>query len=152
MPNDSFAAVREFAPILLILGAVVWTGWSGRRRIRPWHLWLTLGAVLISVPMTIALLVSARSGSWSGWGGLGLVVLLLPAGMVAALSVTALIMMAILLPRFGFDPRTHDQRRAARVAARTPEARRDHAIFRLKFSLVGLIITLSIIGVRRLLD
>ena len=147
--NIPLSAVREFAPIVLLLGVVVWGLWTARRRLRPWHLWLPVSTAVVSVPMTTWLLAGARSGQFTGWGGLGLVLLLLPAVFVAALSVTALLTLAVLLPRYGFDTRPAEERKAERAAERaernSPEGRRTRAVRELKVTAVMLLIALLIL-------
>ncbi|MCU0649603.1 MAG: hypothetical protein MUF00_16540 [Gemmatimonadaceae bacterium] len=151
MPNDPLGPVREIAAIVLTFGAVILSMWFARRRLQRWQLWLAVGAAVVSVPLTITLISSARAGEWSGWGGLALLVVLLPAAFVAALSVTALLMFAILLPRYGFDARTPEERRAARAAERSPEGQRAFAVRRLKVSAAGLVVVLLMLGVSRLM-
>lgn len=103
----SLEAVREFLPIVVLLGIVPWGLRTQRRRLRPWHLWLPATGAMVSVPTTMWLVTAARSGPFSGWGGLGLVLVLLPAAVVAALRVTALptlavrLLIALLLLKFG---------------------------------------------------
>lgn len=147
--NIPLSALREFAPIVLLLGTVVWGLWTVRRRLRPWHLWLPAGAAAVSVPMTLWLVTGARSGQFTGWGGLGLVLMLLPAVFVAAFSVTALLTLAVLLPRHGFDTRPADERKAERQAERaarnTTEARRARAKRELTIAAVMLLVALLVL-------
>jgi hypothetical protein len=151
MPNDPLGPFRELAPIILVFGTIIWSMWSARERLRPWQLWLAVVAAAVSVTMTLALYSSARAGAWTGWGGLGLVMLLLPAAFVAAVSVTTLIMFAILLPRYGFDQRTPSERRAARAAERSPEGQRAFAVRKLRLSLGGLVVAAVMLIAARLM-
>ena len=147
--NDRWALVKELAPVALILGAVVWGLVDARRRLRPWYAWLAgLGAV-VSIPISAWLLSEARAGNFTGWGGLGALLFLLPAIFVAALSVTVLVTLAILLPRYGFDARTAAERAEDRQRRKSPEGQRAQAIFKLKLSAIGLVIALSVLLFRK---
>jgi len=123
-------SVREFASIFLLLGVVVWGLVQARRRLRPWYLLFWGGCALVSVPITLYLVTEARAGNFSGWGGLGMVMILLPAAFVAALSITALLTLAVLVPMYGFDQRPADVRRAEREAER--QRRRDPTVIKAK--------------------
>ena len=143
--------IREFLPVVLVLGAIVWGLVHNRRRLRPWYLLVAALAAAVSVPLTLYLVTEARAGNLSGWGGLGALLILLPAVFVAAISVSALVTLAILVPRYGFNPPTAAEREAARKHRRSPEGRREFALFRLKLSAIGLGIVLSVIALRELL-
>ncbi len=145
MPT-SFDAIREFAGLALIAGFVVWTQWQARRRLRPWFLiaWGVLAA--ISVPITVYMFTAARSGEFTGWGGLAAILVLLPAGLVAACSLLGLATLAVLIPIYGFDNRPADVRKAERKAERarwrSPEARQERAKRQLKWYALALVLAL----------
>jgi hypothetical protein len=144
-PGETF---REFAPVLLLLAAVVWGLWDARRRIRPWFLYLYGGLAAVSLPMTFYLVSGAQSGEFSGWGGLGMILILLPAVFIAAVSVTALATLAILIPRYGFCKLTPEQRAAERARRRSPEGRQELALFKFKVSVVMLAVVLLALTLR----
>jgi len=132
--NTHFELLREVVPLLLILGSVVWGLVNARHRLRPWYVAIAgLGAV-VSVPATLALLASARSGQFTGWGGLGMVILLLPAVFVAALSVTALATLAVLVPRYGFNTPSEAERAEERRRRHDPNVQRADALRKLKLT------------------
>ncbi len=146
--NDRWELLREFAPIVLFLGVVVWGLWDVRRRLSPWHLIIPGAGAAVSLPITFYFVSGARAGEFTGWGGLGVVMLLLPAVFVAALSVTALLTLAILIPRYGFNPLTPEQRAELRRERRSPEGQRKLALFKLKASAVMLIVALLLLKLR----
>ncbi len=140
--------IREFAPIVMLLGAVVWGLVHARHRLRPWYAWLSGLGALVSLPLTFLLLSEARAGTFTGWGGLGMILIFLPAVFVAAFSATALATLAVLVPRYGFNPPTKTEREAEWERRSSPEGQRGLAIFKLKFSVIGLAIVLLIIWLR----
>ena len=146
--NDRLGMLREGLPVVLILGAVVWGLWDSRHRLRPLYLWVAAGGAIVSLPVTAWLILAARSGEFSGWGGWGLVILLLPAAMVAALSLTALLTLALLLPRYGFNPPTPEQRAEARRQRRSPAAVRSRALRELKIAAIMLGVVLLLLKLR----
>lgn len=144
--NDPLSAFREFAGLFAIVAVVIWGLWSARRRLRPWFLIAWGGAAAVSVPITIYLVTAARGGEFSGWGGLGLIIMLLPAAFVAALSIVALLTLAVLIPLYGFDNRPAELRQAERKAEReyrrSSEGRRERAKRDLKIYAVMLVLAL----------
>lgn len=143
--------LREFTPVVLLLGVIVWGLVDTRRRLRRWYLGIAALGATVSLPITLYLLAEARAGNLSGWGGLGAALILLPAMFVAAASVTALVTLAILVPRYGFNPPTAAEREAERKHRRSPEGRRELALFKLKLSSIGLVIVLLVALLRGLM-
>lgn len=121
-----------------------------RHRLRPWYLIFWGGCAIVSLPITLYLVTEARAGNFSGWGGLGMVMILLPAAFVAALSVTALITLAVLIPRYGFNEQSPEAREAERQRRRDPAVVRAKAIRDLKIYAVMLAIALLILKLRAL--
>lgn len=142
--------VREVVPALLILGAVVWGLVDARHRLRPWYVVVAGLAALISVPFTVILIFSARAGEFTGWGGLGLIIMLLPAVFVAALSVTALATLAVLVPRYGFNKQTAAERVEERRRRKDPTVQRAQAIRELKISSSLLAVVMLVLWLRGL--
>lgn len=147
--NDKWEMIREVVPVVLILGFVIGALVDARHRLRPVYLWVAGFGAIVSVPITVWFIAEARAGNLSGWGGLGALLIVLPAAFVAALSLTALLTLAVLIPRYGFNPPTKAERDAAWKQRWSPEGRRAAAIFRLKFSAVGLVIVLLVIWLRK---
>lgn len=149
--NPTFEVFREFAGVLALLGAVVWGLWNVRHRLRPWFLYVWGALAAVSLSVTLYLVAEARSGSYSGWGGIGLIVILLPAAFVAAASITALLTLAVLIPRYGFNVQSPEEREAERQRRRDPavmraKALRDLKVYALLFAVVLLILKLRALG------
>lgn len=131
---------REFLSIAMVFAAVVVAVWGQRRRLRPWYFMVAGAMALISIPITVMMLRMAKAGEFTGWGGLSLVIVLLPAALVAASSVTALITMSVLLPFYGFDTRTREQRRVEKRFRRS----RAGQYMELKHRLNGILILIAV--------
>jgi hypothetical protein len=135
VPN-TFDSFREFAGLAAIAGFVVWTQWQARRRLRPWYLIAWGGLAAISLPITLYFYTAGRNGEFTGWGGLVVIIVGLPALFIAAVSIIALLTLALLIPRYGFDQRPAEVRRAERKAERerwrSPEAQQERAKKQLK--------------------
>lgn len=132
---------REIASIAMLFVAVVVGVWGERRRLRPWYFAAAGAIALLSIPVTLSLSGMAKAGEFSGWGGLAVVIYLLPAAFLAAVSVTALVTMTALLPFYGFDTRTREQRRAERRFRRSPVGQRLEA----KRGLTRVLIVLALV-------
>ena len=146
--NPSEIGFREFFPFVLMLGGVVWSVWEVRRRLSKWHLIIAAFLAFISVPTTLYMVTEMRAGNYSGWGGLGALMVLLPAGFVAVVSVTVLATLAVLVPRYGFNPLSAEQRAALRAHRQSPAGRKELAMFKLKMALGGLVIALLVYAAR----
>jgi hypothetical protein len=148
--NPTFDALREFASIFLLLGVVVWGLVSVRHRLRPWYVVFWGAAALVSIPATLYMLAEARAGSFTGWGGLGMVIILLPAVFVAALSITALLTLAVLVPRYGFNEQSPEARDAERQRRRDPAVVKAKAIRNLQIYAVLIAGALLLLKLRAL--
>lgn len=148
--QEPWNSIREFAGIFLLLGVVVWGLVTVRHRLRPWYLLFWGAAALVSVPITIYLVTEARAGNFSGWGGLGMVMILLPAAFIAALSVTALLSLAVLVPRYGFNKQSPEEREAERQRRRDPTVIRAKAIRDLKIYAVVIALAVLLLKLRTL--
>ena len=148
--NPTYETLREFAGIFILLGAVVWGLWTARRRLRPWFVvfWGALAA--ISIPTALYVWNEAQAGAYTGWGGMVVIVVLLPAAFVAALSLTALLTLAVLIPKYGFNEQTPEEREAERQYRRSPEYLRKKNIRDLKITGAMLAVVLLIVAFRRL--
>lgn len=132
---------REFASIAMVFVAVVVAIWGQRRRLRPWYFAVAGTLAVVSITISLVLANMAKAGEFTGWGGILLVMFLLPAALLAASSVTALITMTALLPFYGFDTRTREQRRAEQRFRRSPVGQRIKA----KRELTRLLIMLALV-------
>ncbi|WP_367887970.1 hypothetical protein [Pseudogemmatithrix spongiicola] len=148
--QEPWNSIREFAGIFLLLGVVVWGLVTVRHRLRPWYLLFWGAAALVSLPITIYLITEARAGNFSGWGGLGMVMILLPAAFIAALSVTALLTLAVLVPRYGFNKQSPEEREAERQRRRDPAVIRAKAIRDLKIYAVVIALAVLYLKLRTL--
>ncbi|MBA3853782.1 MAG: hypothetical protein C0503_05155 [Gemmatimonas sp.] len=148
--QEPWNTIREFAGLVLLLGVVVWGLVNVRHRLRPWYLIFWGASAIVSLPITVYLVTEARAGNFSGWGGLGMVIILLPAAFVAALSVTALLTLAVLIPRYGFNEQSPEAREAERQRRRDPAVVRAKAIRDLKIYAVMIAIALLILKLRAL--
>lgn len=148
--QEPWNSIREFAGIVLLLGVVVWSLVSVRHRLRPWYLLFWGAAAIVSVPITLYLVTEARAGNFSGWGGLGMVMILLPAAFIAALSVTALLTLAVLVPRYGFNKQSPEEREAERQRRRDPAVIRAKAIRDLKIYAVVIALAVLYLKLRTL--
>ena len=148
--QEPWNSIREFASIFLLLGVVVWGLVTVRHRLRPWYLLFWGAAALVSLPITIYLITEARAGNFSGWGGLGMVMILLPAAFIAALSATALLTLAVLVPRYGFNKQSAEEREAERQRRRDPAVIRAKAIRDLKIYAVVIALAVLYLKLRTL--
>lgn len=148
--QEPWNSIREFASIFLLLGVVVWGLVNVRHRLRPWYLLFWGAAALVSVPITLYLVTEARAGNFSGWGGLGMVMILLPAAFIAALSATALLTLAVLVPRYGFNKQSAEEREAERQRRRDPAVIRAKAIRDLKIYAVVIALAVLYLKLRTL--
>jgi len=148
--QEPWNSIREFASIFLLLGVVVWGLVNVRHRLRPWYLLFWGAAALVSVPITLYLVTEARAGNFSGWGGLGMVMILLPAAFIAALSATALLTLAVLVPRYGFNKQSAEEREAERQRRRDPAVIRAKAIRDLKIYAVVIALAVLYLNLRTL--
>lgn len=148
--QEPWNSIREFASIFLLLGVVVWGLVNVRHRLRPWYLLFWGAAALVSVPITLYLITEARAGNFSGWGGLGMVMILLPAAFIAALSATALLTLAVLVPRYGFNKQSAEEREAERQRRRDPAVIRAKAIRDLKIYAVVIALAVLYLNLRTL--
>lgn len=135
---------REVLSMAAVFVAVVIGVWGERRRLRPWYFAVAGVVALVTIPIVLTLLRMARAGEFTGWGGLVLIVYLLPAALLAATSVTGLLTMTVLLPFYGFDTRTREQRRAERRFRRSAVGRRLEGRRKLNLTLMLLAIVVLV--------
>lgn len=102
--------VRGYGLVIALLIAVAAGLWLERTRLRPWHLWLPVFGFIASALGLFIGAAAQRSGGFSGWAALLPVLIYFGSFFFAAVCATALITLAVLLPRYGFDRRPADVR------------------------------------------
>lgn len=148
--QQPWETLREFAGLLVLLGAVVWGLVQARHRLRPWFFYFWATAAAVSIPIVLYMVAEARAGSFTGWGGLAAIIILLPAAFMAAMSIVALLTLAVLIPKYGFNKQTPEEREAERQRRRDPQAIRADAVRKLKIYAMLLAIALLIVKLRAL--
>lgn len=148
--QQPWESLREFAGLLILLGAVVWGLVQARHRLRPWFFYFWATAAAISIPIVLYMVAEARAGSYTGWGGLAVIIVLLPAAFVAAMSIVALLTLAVLIPKYGFNKQTAEEREAERQRRRDPRVIRADAIRKLKIYALVLALAFLVLKLRAL--